>query len=165
MSLVLLPEKNSSSNSQICGSSRGKARGRPWRLLFPRSLRSCISSAPFDTEPTLLEKKQSTSLYNGRSLPVASSNQGDYSTAESSFLSKYPEYKLTSVLDSLRKSDYVRLDRAEQTYVDFVGGALYPETLIRMHSVFLQQSVLGNTHSASNRYVSNAPAVDQSETL
>ena len=34
-----------------------------------------------------------------------------------------------------------------------MGGALYPESLIRVHTDFLNRSVLGNTHSVSNRYV------------
>lgn len=34
-----------------------------------------------------------------------------------------------------------------------MGGALYPESLIRVHTEFLNRSVLGNTHSVSNRYI------------
>jgi molybdenum cofactor sulfurtransferase len=34
-----------------------------------------------------------------------------------------------------------------------MGGALYPESLIRVHTDFLNRSVLGNTHSVSNRHV------------
>ncbi|KAJ7935402.1 PLP-dependent transferase, partial [Mycena leptocephala] len=37
-----------------------------------------------------------------------------------------------------------------ETYVDYMGGAIYPESLIRVHTEFLNRSVLGNTHSVSN---------------
>jgi hypothetical protein len=73
-----------------------------------------------------------------------------YHAAHSSFLQSFPEYKLTVAVDTLRATDYTRLDKGE-VYVDYMGGSLYPETLIRHHSAFLQQNVLGNTHSVSNR--------------
>jgi molybdenum cofactor sulfurtransferase len=34
-----------------------------------------------------------------------------------------------------------------------MGGALYPESLVRVHTDFLSRSILGNTHSVSNRCV------------
>lgn len=61
------------------------------------------------------------------------------------------EYRLTWILDTLRRTDYDRLENTGETYVDFMGGALYPESLIRVHTDFLSRSVLGNTHSVSNR--------------
>lgn len=60
---------------------------------------------------------------------------------------------MTWILDTLRRTDYTRLERTGETYVDYMGGALYPESLIRVHTDFLNRSVLGNTHSVSNRYV------------
>ncbi|GJE97554.1 PLP-dependent transferase [Phanerochaete sordida] len=66
------------------------------------------------------------------------------------FLKTYPEYKLTWTLDALRRSDFSRLDRSGETYVDYMGASLYPESLIRVHTDFLRRSVLGNTHSVNN---------------
>jgi len=63
------------------------------------------------------------------------------------------EYQLTWILDTLRRTDYTRLEHSGETYVDYMGGALYPESLIRVHTDFLNRSVLGNTHSVSNRHV------------
>ncbi|KAJ7727536.1 PLP-dependent transferase [Mycena maculata] len=60
------------------------------------------------------------------------------------------EYKLTWILDTLRRSDYGRLDSTSETYLDYMGGALYPEGLIRVHTELLGSRVLGNTHSVSN---------------
>ncbi|RDB25148.1 Molybdenum cofactor sulfurase [Hypsizygus marmoreus] len=74
----------------------------------------------------------------------------DAAGAYAAFLKDYPEYRLTWILDSLRRSDYARLEHTGETYVDFMGGALYPESLIRVHTEFLNRNVLGNTHSVSN---------------
>ncbi len=67
------------------------------------------------------------------------------------------EYRLTWILDTLRRTDFTRLKSTGETYVDYMGGAIYPESLIRVHTDFLHRSVLGNTHSVSNRSV---PALD-----
>jgi molybdenum cofactor sulfurtransferase len=72
--------------------------------------------------------------------------------AYASFLKAFPEYQLTWILDTLRRSDFFRLDRTGETYADYMGGSLYPESLLRVHTDFLSRSVLGNTHSVSNRY-------------
>lgn len=74
----------------------------------------------------------------------------DAATAYASFLHEYPEYRSTWILDTLRRTDYARLERTGETYVDFMGGALYPESLIRVHTEFLSRNVMGNTHSVSN---------------
>ena len=74
--------------------------------------------------------------------------------AYKAFLKAYPEYRLTWIIDKLRQTDFARLDRTGETYVDYMGGAMYPESLIRAHTKFLNQNVLGNTHSVSNRYAS-----------
>ncbi|KAI0669560.1 PLP-dependent transferase [Trametes maxima] len=70
--------------------------------------------------------------------------------AYKTFLKQYPQYQLTWILDALRRSDFARLDRNGETYVDYMGGSLYPESLIRVHTGFLQRNILGNTHSVSN---------------
>ena len=74
------------------------------------------------------------------------------SLAYTLFLQAYPEYKLTRPIDALRKREYQRLKRSGEVYVDYMGAALYPESLIHSNSTFLCQAVLGNTHSFSARY-------------
>ncbi|KAG9312336.1 PLP-dependent transferase [Chiua virens] len=71
-------------------------------------------------------------------------------SAYSAFLQAYPEYQSTWILDTLRRTDYTRLDRIGETYADYMGGAQHPESLIHVHSDFLTRSVMGNTHSVSN---------------
>ena len=67
----------------------------------------------------------------------------------------FKEYRLTWILDTLRRTDYTRLSRTSsrgtETYVDYMGGTLYPESLVKLHAEFLSSVVLGNTHSVSNR--------------
>ncbi|KAI5119823.1 hypothetical protein M0805_004758 [Coniferiporia weirii] len=66
------------------------------------------------------------------------------------FIDAYPEYRQTWIVDSLRRSDYGRLTRTDETYVDYMGGCLFPESLIKIHSDFLSRNIMGNTHSVSN---------------
>jgi hypothetical protein len=73
--------------------------------------------------------------------------------AYATFLKAFPEYRLTWILDTLRRSDFSRLDRSGETYVDYMGGSIYPESLVYVHTDFLNRHILGNTHSVSNRYV------------
>ncbi|RPD57927.1 PLP-dependent transferase [Lentinus tigrinus ALCF2SS1-7] len=75
---------------------------------------------------------------------------GGASVAYGAFLKQYPQYQLTWIVDALRRSDFGRLERSGETYVDYMGGSLYPESLIRVHAGFLTRSILGNTHSVSN---------------
>ncbi|KAJ7099329.1 PLP-dependent transferase [Mycena belliarum] len=82
--------------------------------------------------------------------PTQDNVSGAATAAYQEFLSTFPEYRLTWIIDTLRRSDYGRLEATRETYVDYMGGAIYPESLIRVHTEFLNNSVLGNTHSVSN---------------
>lgn len=55
----------------------------------------------------------------------------------------------TRFFAALRARELSRLDRARQTYLDWTGSALHPESLVRRHAESLQGSVLGNPHSDS----------------
>lgn len=63
------------------------------------------------------------------------------------FLKKHPEYVGTSSLDELRKRDFTRVEEKGHAYLDFVGGNLYPASLIHEHQRFLLADVYGNPHS------------------
>lgn len=47
----------------------------------------------------------------------------------------------------LRKKEFARLDKSGQVYLDYTGSNLYPESLIKTHQAYLQNSVFGNPHS------------------
>ena len=70
--------------------------------------------------------------------------------AYKAFLKEYPQYQLTWIVDALRRTDFARLERSGDTYVDYMGGSQYPDSLVRAHAGFLQRNILGNTHSVSN---------------
>ncbi len=64
-------------------------------------------------------------------------------------LLRYPSYAATHVLDTLRATEFARLDRLEQVYVDYTGGGLHGDSQVRRHLEFLGTTVLGNPHSTS----------------
>ncbi|KIM24423.1 hypothetical protein M408DRAFT_233582 [Serendipita vermifera MAFF 305830] len=72
-----------------------------------------------------------------------------FKSAFAGFKAKYPEYALGSTLDALRKSQFARLKKANEVYVDYMGGCLYPESLVATHAAILQAGLFGNTHSDS----------------
>ncbi|KAJ6631340.1 PLP-dependent transferase [Mycena sp. CBHHK59/15] len=96
--------------------------------------------------------------------PTTDNISDDATIAYKDFLNTFPEYRLTWILDTLRRSDYARLETTGETYVDYMGGALYPESLIRVHTEFLNRSVLGNTHSVSNSSKLSLKCADEART-
>ena len=70
------------------------------------------------------------------------------------FFEDYPDYKNTAAIDDLRASEYGRLETAE-TYVDYMGGSLFPAAVIVEHGKMLLKSgdLFGNAHSRSERCV------------
>jgi molybdenum cofactor sulfurtransferase len=68
----------------------------------------------------------------------------------SRFENDYPQYALTLPLDLLRRREYMRLSSNSETYVDYMGGSLYPESLVGDHARLLQTRTFGNTHSINS---------------
>ncbi len=70
----------------------------------------------------------------------------------------------TPDLVGLRATEFSRLDRHDEVYLDYTGSALYAESHVARHAELLQDSVLGNPHSdspasrASSGYVDEARA-------
>lgn len=124
------------------------------KTLKSRPSKASISYTEFEKSPasssehTLAVEQQPLAYAPAR---VGSAQDDETQKAYASFLKAFPEYQLTWILDTLRRTDFSRLDRTGETYVDYMGGSLYPESLIRVHTDFLSRSVLGNTHSVSNR--------------
>lgn len=63
------------------------------------------------------------------------------------FLEDFPAYAKTQALDELRRNDFSRLDEQKHIYLDYTGGQLYGERLVKQHQEFLAQNILGNPHS------------------
>jgi selenocysteine lyase/cysteine desulfurase len=65
------------------------------------------------------------------------------------FRQKFPTYDTTQSLDTLRATEYARLDAQEQVYLDYTGGGLYAECQVREHAELLCSHVFGNPHSTN----------------
>jgi selenocysteine lyase/cysteine desulfurase len=73
--------------------------------------------------------------------------QEQVDAAFQTFLRAFPTYDSTGTLDTLRETEYGRLDRQDHVYLDYTGGSLYPESLLRDHMALLEGDVFGNPHS------------------
>ena len=69
--------------------------------------------------------------------------------AYAGFLETYPEYERTQRLDTLRATEYGRLDEQGHVYLDYTGGSLHAASQVREHTELLNRHVFGNPHSAS----------------
>jgi molybdenum cofactor sulfurtransferase len=77
------------------------------------------------------------------------------------FEKRFPDYAATSFFDDLRKTEYSRLDRNREIYLDYTGGSLYSETQLQKHLDFLQNSLLGNPHSTNPSSVRSTEWVEK----
>jgi len=81
-------------------------------------------------------------------------------TGEADLLAASPEYASTRALDDLRATELARLDRLGHVYLDYTGGGLYPESLIRRHGEMLLGGVFGNPHSSNPTSMATTRWVD-----
>lgn len=137
--------KSFSSNDTLCEKYHSRGDGDPCSYIFPSPPPPPFISSP----PPRSILRPSLSTYIPQAQLRSLGEQA--ASAYSAFLQAYPEYQNTWIIDTLRRTDFARLDRLGETYVDYMGGAQHPECLVRVHSHFLTQSIMGNTHSVSNR--------------
>jgi molybdenum cofactor sulfurtransferase len=69
--------------------------------------------------------------------------------ALAAFRQQYPTFDATQSLDTLRATEYARLDAQQQVYLDYTGGGLYAECQVREHMELLSRHVFGNPHSTN----------------
>ncbi|HET7037302.1 MAG TPA: aminotransferase class V-fold PLP-dependent enzyme [Thermomicrobiaceae bacterium] len=84
----------------------------------------------------------------------------DLDAAYADLLARFPGYASTQ-LDELRASDYARLDRLGQTYLDYTGGSLYAESQLQRHLDLLRDNVFGNPHSENPTSLAMTRLVEQ----
>jgi molybdenum cofactor sulfurtransferase len=82
-------------------------------------------------------------------------------SAYADFLTRYPAYEQTRVLDRLRATEYHRLDELSHVYLDYTGGGLYADFQVREHGELLRQHVFGNPHSRNPTSVAMSERVDR----
>jgi selenocysteine lyase/cysteine desulfurase len=73
----------------------------------------------------------------------------NFERAYQAFLKANPVFESTGKLDDLRRTDYGRLDRLGQVFLDYTGGGLYADSQIRQISELLDDGIFGNPHSDS----------------
>lgn len=77
------------------------------------------------------------------------------------FRAAYPAYDATRSLDTLRATEYSRLDRQGHVYLDYTGGGLYAESQLREHLAQLSNGVFGNPHSKNLTSMAMTDLVEQ----
>ncbi|HEX5504284.1 MAG TPA: aminotransferase class V-fold PLP-dependent enzyme [Thermomicrobiales bacterium] len=86
---------------------------------------------------------------------------GAAEAAFQAFRRDYPAYDATRALDRLRATEYARLDRQGQVYLDYTGGGLYAESQLRDHLALLDSRVFGNPHSKNLTSLAMTELVEQ----
>ena len=89
----------------------------------------------------------------------------DAEQALSDFLSRFPDYQKTSLLDHLRATEYRRLDERGQVYLDYTGGSLAAESQLQKHFDLMRTEVMGNPHSASPASVKMTEHVERTRRM
>jgi len=77
------------------------------------------------------------------------------------FLEQYPSYANTTLLDTLRATEYRRLDEQGQVYLDYTGGSLCAASQLEKHFHLLRSGVFGNPHSANPTSVAMTEHVER----
>ena len=85
----------------------------------------------------------------------------ELTAAYEAFLSAFPAYASTGRLDTLRATEYARLDQQRQVYLDYTGGGVYAEAQVREHVAMLTDGVFGNPHSKNLTSMAMTERVEQ----
>ena len=92
---------------------------------------------PRKVVPTVLNER------SGRPASVENNRQPE----SLSFLSAYPGYESTVLLDALRATEYSFLDAGEHTYLDYAGAGLPAQAQLDAHAERIGGGCWGNPHS------------------
>jgi len=105
--------------------------------------------------PPLLDKLDRRFVRAHRSQNSSDTSKQDFKRALREFEEQNPEYGADAELSTLRSTEFSRLKTSETVYVDYMGGSLYPESLVSRHLEVLKMGVFGNTHSDSPTYATS----------
>jgi len=81
--------------------------------------------------------------------------------ALTAFQRSHPEFEATHPLDELRATEYGRLDRAGQVFLDYTAGGVYADSQVRAHADLLMSGVFGNPHSTNRASVAMTERVER----
>ena len=77
------------------------------------------------------------------------------------FLSAYPGYRSTALLDRLRVSDYSYLDAAGHVYLDYTGAGLPARAQLTAHAERIRGRCFGNPHSQSPASIASTDLIER----
>jgi selenocysteine lyase/cysteine desulfurase len=87
---------------------------------------------------------------------------GDDRQAEpAGFLSAYPGYRGTLLLDRLRATEYSYLDEGGHVYLDYTGAGLPAQAQLRAHAERMRGGCFGNPHSQSPTSAASTELVER----
>ena len=77
------------------------------------------------------------------------------------FLSAYPGYRSTALLDRLRVTEYSYLDAGRHIYLDYTGAGLPAQAQLSAHAERIRGGCYGNPHSANPASVASTELIEQ----
>ena len=77
------------------------------------------------------------------------------------FLSAYPGYRSTALLDRLRATEYSYLDAGGQVYLDYTGAGLPAQTQLTAHAERVRGRCFGNPHSENPTSGASTELIEQ----
>ncbi len=93
---------------------------------------------------TLIREQRDTAMTSALHEPSGLPGSG-----ETGFLSAYPGYRGTALLDRLRATDYSYLDAGGHVYLDYTGAGLPAQAQLSAHLERMRGGCFGNPHSMS----------------
>ena len=77
------------------------------------------------------------------------------------FLSAYPGYRGTALLDRLRATEFSYLDEGGHVYLDYAGAGLPPRAQLAAHAERIRGGVFGNPHSENPASAASTELVER----
>lgn len=77
------------------------------------------------------------------------------------FLSAYPGYRSTALLDRLRMTEYSYLDAGGHDYLDYTGAGLPTQSQLNAHAERMRSGCFGNPHSANPASAASTELIEQ----
>ena len=111
-----------------------------------------MSSKSIPSFPRLPERLDRSLIRSQPSKHSSESSEQAFKLALREFEEQNPDYAADVELSAVRSTEFSRLKSSGTVYVDYMGGSLYPESLVSRHLELLKTGVFGNTHSDSPTY-------------
>ena len=100
-----------------------------------------------------------TTLHERSGLPGGAGN--DRAPEPAGFLSAYPGYRSTALLDELRATEYSYLDAGGHVYLDYAGAGLPAQAQLAAHAERIRGGVFGNPHSENPASAASTELVER----